>query len=390
MITAGTSQERLHGDEGPQVDVPWQEERPLGSVTWTDQQLAENEERVLRLVELISGGEAFAIVGAGSSVSAGYPTWVALLQGLADLADECSSGLPQIPPDGDKLAYAQAIRDWIVGCRGQEFFDGELAKIFVRDPQLTPFHDDLLRLPFRGFGTTNYDSTLRDAAIKSGRAAPGLTPVPAWNGDPRLLGKAMRALNARGALEYIIHFHGLCTSPRSIVLSTKDYQDAYGLTLSARGRAGLATGDPPRLRTAVSSLLSMRQVVFVGFSLEDPFVKEVLMRSVELFWGWDSPSHFAIMPIWAGTADTDRNKAERLRKDLGIDTVFYEAKSGDHSERDKLVQRVRLLVETGRSSLSAVSAPTPPSAAPAPARPTPSLTWVETANRAHLKKTKGL
>jgi hypothetical protein len=359
----------------------------LGPVAFTDQQIADNEARILGLVELIAGGEAFAIVGAGCSVSSGFPTWGALLDRLAAVARQCSPSFRKAASNVDRLKYAQSIRASIVRARSQDYFDGELGKIFVRAPDLTPFHDDLLRLPFRGLGTTNYDPTLQAAAERQTGIRP--TAVPVWNGDPRLVGRAMRALTEGKSLEYVIHFHGLCgapgdAQPRTIILAAEDYETAYGLRLTRRADGLAAQPEPPRLRAVLSALLLMRRVVFVGFSLDDPFVNEVLLRSADLSWDWDRQIHFAILPISADDAAGVRAKAERLRQELAIETVFYETREGDHSERDKLMERIRRLVEGAGHS-----PPTPPPLVPPPpTRPekAPGLDWVASANRAHQRK----
>ena len=361
-------------------------ERPVSNpAALSDQQLAENEARILRLADLVGGGHAITLVGAGSSVSAGYPTWSQLLKQLGDVAEKCLAGFT-LRSGAEPLESAQAIRDWIVRERGREYFDAAFGRLFVRDPALTPFHDDLLRLPFRGYITTNYDTTLEEAAVSSGRVPSRPNAVPVWASDPRLVDRAVRALTNGNCLEHIIHLHGLCGStpgealPGTILLAADDYETAYGIVAPGRRREA-APGEPRRLRMVLSSLLLTRQIVFVGFSLDDPFITEVLLRSAELSWAWDHPVHFAIMPTWADTAALDQAKAERLRTDLAIESVFYQARGADHSERDALVRRIRHLVD-GAGGGPVQKPPTPQPALPAHAP----LPWVAAANRAHQIK----
>jgi hypothetical protein len=361
-----------------------------GGGAFTDQQSADNEARILALVELVASGEAFAIVGAGSSVSSGYPTWGALLERLAEIARKCPGTARKPPTVPDKLRYAQTLREFIVRARSREHFEGELGKIFLQTPRLTPFHDDLLSLPFRGFGTTNYDPTLQVAAELRTSIRPRAVPV--WNGDPHLVGRAMRALTESRSLEYVLHFHGLFgalgeSQPSTIVLAADDYERAYGFRRAGRGQTFAAEVEAPRLRTVLSALFLMRRIVFVGFSLDDPFVNEVLLRSAELSWDWGRQIHFAILPIAAEDAQADHAKADRLKRQLALETVFYETRQGDHSERDKLVKRIRQLVELPRHPAPTVASPSAPP--PSPAAPGTGLGWVLAANQAYQRKTEG-
>jgi hypothetical protein len=132
------------------------------------------------------------------------------------------------------------------------------------------------------------------------------------------------------------------------------------------------------------SLLLTRRIVFVGFSLDDPFVTEVLLSCAELWWHWGQPDHFAIMPIEAKTAVAAQANADRLKRDLAVESIFYEVRDGDHSGRDALVKRLRSIVEGSGSRVQTV-APRP--VVPATKATTPA--WVISANRAHKKKVEG-
>ena len=356
------------------------------SAALTEQQLLENEVRVQRLADLLAGGQALALVGAGCSVSAGFPTWKQLLDKLAAVAEGLSGGFLARPVADDLLEHAQAIRDSIVSAGGQERFDTELGRIFVRTPTLTPMHEDLVKLPFRGFITTNYDGTL-EAALENGSGGPRPKPVPVWNGDPRYLDLVIRTLTEKPCRDYIIHLHGVCSDvlgeayPRTIILTRKDYEEAYGITLPT-STTHVSDGNPHRLREVLSTLLSTRRLVFIGFSLEDAFVNHVLFRSANLSWGWSEPAHFAILPTSIETAAGDQDKARRLRNDLLVESIFYEAKGSDHSELALLVRR--LADRFGEAILGppSESSSLPPLPPPSPPRPA----WVQSVNQAYRKK----
>jgi len=50
--------------------------------SFTGKELVENEGNKIRLLELIRKEESVAIIGAGSSILAGYPSWDGLLESL--------------------------------------------------------------------------------------------------------------------------------------------------------------------------------------------------------------------------------------------------------------------------------------------------------------------
>jgi len=313
-------------------------------------------------------------------MSAGYPSWTDLLSELTSEAEDCRPGFLSLPVKEDLLEQAQAIRDHIDSARGREHFQNLLGKRFGKPPNLIPFHTDLLRLPFRGYATTNYDATLQFAAKASGRTSAHPQPVPIWNFDPRLIGQAMRTLTEGGDLEHIIHLHGYCgcggsigaAAPASIVLASKDYDEAYGLS---------GPGDPRRLPMVLSSLLLTRPIVFIGFSFNDPFISRILLRCTHLFWQWDRPVHFAIMPTSPDKSEEHKLFAQRLRTDLSTECIFYQAIGRNHAARDTLISQLLQLVESRarRSSSTPTSPATRATTMPQPA-------WVDSANRASQRK----
>ena len=318
------------------------------------------------LVAVVAAGEAVLLVGAGSSMSAGFASWTGLLQHLEQRADEASPPVRGTHAASilGALQRAARARDRLVRAQGWEHYHGILGRLFHRPAgelraALTSFHRDLVRLPFRALLTTNYDRVLEAALEAEFPAGPMPMSVAVWNGDQQLISPGLRSIAVPGgpdAPRYILHLHGLISLGRSIVLCADDYADAYGIPElagpdsngggRARGNVRAAPPAPARrptlLYTLVSSLLATRRVVFVGFSLDDPYFTEVLRRVSDAMWEWGGSVHFAILPIAADRAPEQRLRARELKTALGIETVFYEVSVSDHAtERDALVARLR-------------------------------------------------
>ncbi len=139
---------------------------------FSDEQLAQNERHIQELIKLIASGEAVALVGAGSSMSAGYSSWFGLIAQLEEQAKAITPPFVAGRPSEtarEHLIRAQEIRDHIIRFGGgRQVFHDMLGKILARAEadirqSLTPFHFDLVALPFRGILTTNYDPVIEYA-----------------------------------------------------------------------------------------------------------------------------------------------------------------------------------------------------------------------------------
>ena len=113
---------------------------------------------VTRLIKIIGKGlsepsrGAFLWVGAGLSIPAGYPS---LGQLAARLKQE------SLEPLDDDLEPFQTV-DAFVKANGKGYLLQQLTDIFDHKPPLD-YHVDLVRLPWQGIITTNYDELLEDA-----------------------------------------------------------------------------------------------------------------------------------------------------------------------------------------------------------------------------------
>jgi tetratricopeptide (TPR) repeat protein len=195
----------------------------------------------------------------------------------------------------------------------------------------TPTHAALLRLPFRGYVTTNYDPALEFARMEL-RQNCLTTGTPTWQNDDEvhrwLTGEVFRDGHACP----ILWLHGSWQRPEGIILNGAEYFAAY--------RPGL-------YRRFFDSLWSTRHVVFVGFGFSDPhftFMVGEYLRDIK-----DTRAdamHIAILgvPLERDGSSPDEGTIQDCRDTLEADfhvrPLFYPAPGNDHSALQVLLEAV--------------------------------------------------
>jgi hypothetical protein len=200
------------------------------------------------------------------------------------------------------------------------------------------------------------------------RVQKGLDPcttIDLCSGKRHRVFEYLRSLNGYGHPPSVLHLHGYWENPDDLVLTERDYAERYGM-LERGESAPLATsaiGDR-RLdtlhRKVLWALLTMRQVLFIGFSLEDPAFQLVLTIVREDFdLAPDPAPHYALFP--ASSEDRREYDAEVLKR-IGVMPVFYHVvtdSSGkeNHDALPKLVEDIgaRLGIFTGVPSIDVIA-----------------------------------
>ena len=256
-----------------------------------------NEERKRELIELVASGEAMLIVGAGSSARVGYVTWNRLMDELENLANRCGGGLDRKRKD-DWLEYAKDIKSHIINKTGNlDRYHNLLYELFKRkSPAFDDFHKMLASLPFRGILTTNYDTVLEAAlgTVDPESASDNSLVIDVGSGA-RIHEFLMAMNNDKRMIRRIAHLHGTFNPADSIILSIEDYKDAYGLNPTDKEDQ---EKNESKLRFRLLwAVLATRRVVFIGFSMDDPYLNKILETVGEDLWTWNKSTHFAIMSI---------------------------------------------------------------------------------------------
>ena len=321
---------------------------------FTTEEENENTKRGEELINLVASGEAILIVGAGSSRRVFYPDWQGLLEELEDLASKQGGFKPN---EGKRvnafLAYAEEIKSHILGkmCNLNRYHALLESLFSPKDPPCTDFHRLLVSLPFRGILTTNYDSVL-EAALGE------IEPSSAYDNslviDDDSAGRVhefLLSMSDKNITRRIAHLHGKFEPANSIILSIEDYKHAYGLSLTNEDDQPQQRIAWPLHRKLLWAVLATRRVVFVGFSMNDPYFNNMLETVSADLWGWDKSIHFAIMSISPGSAEDSKAKAKRLKSEYGIETVFYEDSDDSHLGLDHIVNEINAKCHAEQSTI---------------------------------------
>jgi SIR2-like domain/prokaryotic YEATS domain len=274
-----------------------------------------------RLVDVIKD-HPLALVGAGMSVGAGYPTWDGLMESFHNTILELPS-----PPDAPKYIHQLArVTDplWraeeyrrLIGKVGYEALIWNTFK--PKNGPITQVLQVLVDLDFSHVLTTNYDNSL-ETAYQSANI-----PITVLNWTDRQgVGSFLREVSRPGGKRYLVYLHGRFDAPDNVVLTERDYVNRYIL------------GDEAIKK--LFTLFMVRPVVLIGFSLTDPELTH-LIRSTQGYAQASAPTHFVILPLKA--SQDEGAIAGWLNGKYGIDPVFYQETPGHEQLLDVLQELCR-------------------------------------------------
>ncbi|HEV7642785.1 MAG TPA: SIR2 family protein [Pyrinomonadaceae bacterium] len=283
-----------------------------------------------RVVELLKSRQAILLVGAGSSSSLGYPTWRQLVENLK------VRFTPQLEiQDESEPEFASRIVTKIAQTVQIESYYNFLQRTFApsNDRRLfDEFHLALVQLGFCGIVTTNYDEVIEYAVRNVYRSEIGpyvCESIDLCDDSHNLVFRFLRSLSTYSKPSWILHLHGHHRNPKKLILTSEDYKKRYGEEPSYD-----ASGKPQNMaldslhRRVLWTVLTTHPVVFVGFSLHDPFFTHVLQIVGRDFGLGSDSEHFAIMPYSSSDQNLVKSEQEQITKILnGYNTmpVFYHA-----------------------------------------------------------------
>lgn len=317
----------------------------------------ENENHRIALFDLLTSRNAILFVGAGSSQRCGYPGWSGLAKQLGEIV-----GL--LPPSAGELRknpmLALTFIEQVKACvnirdRCLDQYYAALQRLFAPNKLKNHdgFHEQLVSLPFRGIVTSNYDEILESAlgVLNHNRRV----EICDIDEDARAsCSRFLRSLNDNDGARTILHVHGIHSKPTKIILSEQDYIRAYGWM--HEGKKEVAGEELRKLNSwtfqsrLIWALLATRSVVFIGFSMADPYFNYLLQVVTKDLWEWNNANHFAVLGISTDDAEESKAFAKRLLNKHGISVVFYENNDGSHSSLDQLVRDAGYYCTTGDRS----------------------------------------
>ena len=317
---------------------------------FTPKERDENDRQKRELINLVASKETVLIVGSGSSVRVGYPDWVGLLEKLEGLAYECDNSFKRDKRKRkeDPLEYAKEIKSHICKKTGDlNRYYAFLSHLFKRkdppDQQYDSFHKTLVSLPFRGIMTTNYDPVGLEAAlgeIKPDHAYDNSLIIDRNGQSAERVHEFLRAMTDNKIIRRIAHLHGKFYPADSIILDIEDYHEAYDVRLLQKNEEIQNEITWPLHRKLLWTVLATRSVIFVGFSMTDRYFEEMLKIVCADLWLWNKSVHFAIMSISPENTEISKVNTGKLKREYGINTVFYEDFDKSHRGLDHIIAEI--------------------------------------------------
>ncbi len=276
------------------------------------------------LTRALSEHHCIPFVGTGISIPAGFPSWKQFLSGLIDMLkiEQLNWHLAlghQLK--GNYLQAIQEARQELGLNRYRRFVEDKLAPqpsaALLEGQQLIWALEPPLVM------TSNIDTCLETAVTPHAKT---LLPTPA--------GLAYWAERREGE-KLLLKLHGTIENPETWCLASDDYERLY------REKA---------YQIAYQSILFQHSILFIGFSLSDPYVLEQFRYAAAIFEGHTRP-HFALVASPQGSESPERE--EELWKEYNIQTIRY----GDHAELPLLLQSLRSRVRGLRTAVPDPEAP---------------------------------
>lgn len=268
----------------------------------------------VEIIQNFKSKQSCFFVGAGLSISAGYPTWTGLLKKLIDVIRTKpwfnTDKLPDYEmmlADSTKILFlAEDLKSEL----GNEFYD--LMEQWFGQPNVTPTknHELLVSIPSNLVITINYDRLIENAYNKINGFYPNCYSYR----------QSREAANSYWKEKFfVLKAHGDANSdPQGLILSQKDYRK----TLYRENG----------YRSLLQSIFTSQSVFFIGVSLNDPEFNQLLDYLHDSYHG-GGPTHYAFLE----EANTPMTLAKRYLEEFKIQTIHYKNAAKDHSEITELL-----------------------------------------------------
>jgi len=280
-----------------------------------------NSDAVATLRGLARNGNALAFAGSGASAGL-YPMWGELIKRLAD---KCLSKGVATKATHKFWMSIKDKRPHQVVSGIKEALGGGAYNITLQDifrprqgedgNRYTLIQGALVRIPFRGLVTTNYDPGLLEAraSLRAGIASTGYTT---WKDHDKVNEWHTGDIFGKETLP-ILYAHGIYERADSMVLGVEEYREAYS---------------PGPFRRLFEYLWSHERLVFVGYGFTDLWLDfiadEVLTESGSRL---AAPRHIAIVGL--GPNQQYSEDMRRMYSDqYNADVCFYRIRASKHGE----------------------------------------------------------
>ncbi|HEX3557902.1 MAG TPA: SIR2 family protein [Pyrinomonadaceae bacterium] len=269
------------------------------------------------LKDAIIKGRCAAFIGAGLSVSAGYPKWESLITILITKA--ANKGYIDPKKKSELESMTKTASKWLMVAQeltdsyGQAIFHTELVTLFESiGATPTAAHILITEIPFQFVVTTNYDQLIENAYF------------PKFNRIPKIFTHADVSDFADSLWKqdfFILKAHGDLQKKSSIILTEKDYRTVI---YSSNG-----------YRSLLAAIFTTKTILFLGVSLSDPELHLLLTSLHDAFHG-SGPYHYALV----SKDEFNDTEAALWRKNFNIQCMIYEPSKG-HPEVETFLKNLK-------------------------------------------------
>ncbi len=279
-----------------------------------------------QMVEAIRSGRPFGFGGAGVSAGLGYPSWVQLINRLAEEVGRVR-GDDVVDLNGRPLRLndIRDVRPLLIRAEilkhnlGERYFEF-MSETFGPVDRNADSIDDLVALPFKHLLTSNYDPALERAMVNGGGNAHSICLVPDEIAD---------FINHRGEVNYarrVVHVHGRYDRPDTLVLTEADYARCYNAN---------------EIRTFWNIIAVDEICVFLGFSFADDDLTDGfnLMNFQRLNRQFAGVRHYALVAIEDPTKEVGERMVYNMR--YGVEPVFFIRQDAQFSGYAAALRQIR-------------------------------------------------
>jgi Tfp pilus assembly protein PilF len=236
-----------------------------------------------KLEDAIKNNTLVIFVGAGCSIPLGMPSWKKLVEDiLQDLdnkygqtSDTNFKNILNGVQNGSKSlfdALSKIENDSDNGTtfkiKTQEFINSRIEEISKSLPEESNVHNLLWEISNKII-TTNYDKILEQYIPKS------ISPKKFDNSN------AFQSLKSQSNnAEFLYKIHGDYEDPKSIILFESDYRDIYK--------------NENYNTDTLATHFKEKTLLFIGFSLTDPFVNDLFIKIKNIYQGYSVSEHFIL------------------------------------------------------------------------------------------------
>ncbi len=272
-----------------------------GDNHWFDR----NSDRFGQLLQCMLDGTVVPFIGAGISVSGGFPSWEKHLREQGRTANISTEHIDTLLANGQ---YEKIIEEIEHGL-GQDVFIQEIRDVFSRTGSISDVIWRVSELFTNTLITTNYDRLI-EQAFENGAE------------DPYQIINGLQAMQKPDENKVtIIKLHGDIKNPKQCILSKNQYDQAYGCN------ALDMTRPIPKL---LSYYYQNSSLLFLGCSLNNDRTLQVFQEVKNELGDRELPQHFSIEQAPEEEAELAERNAYLAK--LGITAIWFEKERFDFVE----------------------------------------------------------